>query len=157
MPSREIDGVINGRLVIARPRRTEIEVDVYEGTEKGPDHLVAELGMPKQLGIPLAMRQAEIETIRRIPRATAEACVEKIRDMYPGFSNEEVFDRPLLLWDRDGDRKWTIHWEHGPYEFATVVPQGRPPGVPAAVDWPVEVAVSPVNGQVLRLYTEART
>jgi hypothetical protein len=64
MPSREIEQIINGRLVVARPRRTEIEVDVYKGTEKDPTQLVGEWGMPKLLGISLAMRQAEHQTDR---------------------------------------------------------------------------------------------
>lgn len=71
MASREIDMVINGRLVIARPRRTEIEVDVYSGTEKDPEQLVGEWGMPKLLGIPDAMRQAELQTPRDVPRETS--------------------------------------------------------------------------------------
>lgn len=65
MPSREIDKVINGRLVVARPRRSEIEVDVYSGTERDPEQLVGEWGMPKILGIPDAMRQAEYQTPRK--------------------------------------------------------------------------------------------
>lgn len=64
MTSREITEIINGRLVIARPRRTEIEIDVYSGTEKDPDQLVGEWGMPKMLGVPTAMRQAELQTDR---------------------------------------------------------------------------------------------
>lgn len=64
MPSREFKKVINGRLVVARPRRSDIEVDVYSGTEKDPDQLVGEWGMPKILGIPDAMRQAEFQTNR---------------------------------------------------------------------------------------------
>ena len=64
MPSREIEQIINGRLVIARPRRSEIEVDVYSGTEKNPDQLIGEWDMPKPLGIPDAMRQAEFQTDR---------------------------------------------------------------------------------------------
>lgn len=64
MASREVDQIINGRLVVARPRRTEIEVDVYSGTEKDPEQLVDEWAMPKALGIPLAMRQAELQTER---------------------------------------------------------------------------------------------
>ena len=62
MASREIEDIINGRLVVARPRRSEIEVDVYSGTEKDPEQLVGEWAMPKQLGIPLAMKQAEFQT-----------------------------------------------------------------------------------------------
>ncbi len=62
MASREITEIINGRLVVARPRRAEIEVDVYSGTEKDPGDLVGEWGMPKALGIPLAMQTAEAQT-----------------------------------------------------------------------------------------------
>lgn len=65
MPSREYRRVINGRLVIARPRRSEIEVDVYSGTEKDPDHLIGVWGMPKLLGVPLAMETAERQTDKR--------------------------------------------------------------------------------------------
>lgn len=68
MASREIDQIINGRLVVARPRRTEIEVDVYSGQEKDPEQLVGEWGMPKSLGIVLAMQQAERQADR--PAAT---------------------------------------------------------------------------------------
>lgn len=64
MPSREFKQVIRGRLVIARPRRTEIEVEVYSGTEQDPEQLVGEWGMPKLLGIPDAMRLAERQTER---------------------------------------------------------------------------------------------
>lgn len=64
MPSREFTKIIRGRLVVARPRRTEIEVDVYSGTEKDPEHLIGEWGMPKALGIPLAMETAEHQTDR---------------------------------------------------------------------------------------------
>jgi hypothetical protein len=70
MSSREIEQVIRGRLVVARPRRSEIEVDVYSGTEKNPDQLIGEWGMPKSLGIPLAMRQAEFQT--DVPRETSK-------------------------------------------------------------------------------------
>lgn len=62
MASREVSEIINGRLVVARPRRAEIEVDVYSGTEKDPKQLVGEWGMPKSLGLVLAMRQAERQT-----------------------------------------------------------------------------------------------
>jgi hypothetical protein len=71
MASREIDMIVNGRLVIARPRRSEIEVDVYDGTEKDPEKLVGEWGMPKILGVSLAMRQAEAQTPRNVPRETS--------------------------------------------------------------------------------------
>ena len=64
MPSREIEDTINGRLVVARPRVREIEVDVYSGTEKDPAQLVGEWGMPKSLGIALAMSTAESQTER---------------------------------------------------------------------------------------------
>jgi hypothetical protein len=64
MPSREFKKVINGRLVIARTRRSEIEVDVYSGTEKNPEQLIGEWDMPKVLGIPLAMETAEHQTDR---------------------------------------------------------------------------------------------
>jgi hypothetical protein len=62
MSSREIEKIINGRLVVARPRRSEIEVDVYSGTEKNPDQLIGEWGMPKVLGNLLAMETAESQT-----------------------------------------------------------------------------------------------
>ncbi len=62
MSSREITEIINGHLVVARPRRTEIEVDVYKGTEKNPGELIGDWAMPKLLGIPAAMRQAELQT-----------------------------------------------------------------------------------------------
>lgn len=64
MASREITEIINGRLVTARLSRTEIEVDVYSGTEKDPDQLVGAWGMPKVLGTITAMRQAELQTDR---------------------------------------------------------------------------------------------
>lgn len=73
MPSREFDKVINGRLVVARPRRTEIEVDVYSGTEKDPAQLIGEWGMPKLLGVPDAMRQAEFQTPRKEEEPSASA------------------------------------------------------------------------------------
>lgn len=63
---REIEQIINGRMVVARPRRTEIEVDIYSGPEKTGDP-VGEWGMPKSLGIALAMRQAEIQTPKETP------------------------------------------------------------------------------------------
>jgi hypothetical protein len=59
---REVEQVINGRLCVARPRRSEIEVDVYSTPVKDPDKLIGEWGMPKSLGIVLAMRQAEAQT-----------------------------------------------------------------------------------------------
>lgn len=59
---REVAQVINGHLCVARPRRSEIEVDVYSTPAKDPAHLVGEWGMPKSLGIVLAMRQAELQT-----------------------------------------------------------------------------------------------
>lgn len=62
MPPREITDVFNGRLCIARVRRSEIEVDVYSGTEKNPKQLIGEWGMPKLLGITEAMRIAEAQT-----------------------------------------------------------------------------------------------
>lgn len=62
MASRVIKEIINGRLVVARPRRSEIEVDVYSGTVEDEKQLIGEWGMPKTLGIVLAMRQAEIQT-----------------------------------------------------------------------------------------------
>lgn len=64
MASREIEQVFNGRLCIARVRRSEIEVDVYGGEEKNPDELVGEWSMPKLLGITEAMRVAEAQTKR---------------------------------------------------------------------------------------------
>lgn len=64
MASREIKEIINGHLVVARPRRTEIEVDVYKGTEKDPEQLIGEWSMPKVLGTSMAMRQAELQTDR---------------------------------------------------------------------------------------------
>lgn len=64
MTPREITEIINGRLVVARSRRSEIEVDVYSGTEKDPEQLAGEWGMPKSIGVPLAMRQAELQTDR---------------------------------------------------------------------------------------------
>lgn len=60
---REIEDIINGRLVVARPRRSEIEVDVYAGPLRTDDP-VGEWGMPKSLGVILAMRQAEHQTPR---------------------------------------------------------------------------------------------
>lgn len=64
MAPREVTCIINGRLVVARPRRTEIEVDVYSAAVKDPEQLVGEWGMPKSLGLVLAMRQAEHQTDR---------------------------------------------------------------------------------------------
>lgn len=43
MASRVFKKVIRGRLVIARPRRTEIEVDVYSGDEEDPGEQFPEL------------------------------------------------------------------------------------------------------------------
>lgn len=88
----------------------------------------------------------------KITREQAEACVEQIKLMYPGFRNPDIFGQPLLMQDWDADGRWTVHWEDGPWGFATVVPDGMPPGVPAAPNWPQDVAVSPVNEQVLALY-----
>ena len=65
MPPREIPSIINGRLCIARVRRSEIEVDVYSGTEKDPEKLVGEWSMPKLLGITMAMETAERQTDRK--------------------------------------------------------------------------------------------
>lgn len=64
MPSkpREIEEIINGRLVVTRPRRSEIEVDVYSGPEKDPEKLVGEWSMPKALGTYGAARTAEAQT-----------------------------------------------------------------------------------------------
>lgn len=59
---REVEQVINGHLCVARPRRSEIEVDVYSTPIKDPAKLVGEWNMPKELGIVLAMRQAELQT-----------------------------------------------------------------------------------------------
>lgn len=63
---REIEKVINGRMVVARPRRTEIEVDVYSGPEKTGDP-VGEWAMPKVLGILLAMETAASQTPKETP------------------------------------------------------------------------------------------
>lgn len=89
----------------------------------------------------------------QLTRKQAETCVEQIKLMYPGFTKRpDIYGQPILLdtWDADG--RWTVHREDSPYSFASVVPQGRLPGVPAAPDWPEGVAVSPVNDQVLALY-----
>lgn len=61
---REIEEIINGRLVVTRPRRSEIEVDVYSGTEKDPAKLIGEWSMPKALGTYGAARTAEGQTKR---------------------------------------------------------------------------------------------
>lgn len=87
----------------------------------------------------------------KLTREQAEAAVEQIKLMYPGYRNRSTFGEPVLRDDWDADGRWTVHWEEGPYLFVSTVPEGRPPGVPAAPNWPEGVWVSPVNGQVLAL------
>lgn len=88
----------------------------------------------------------------KLTREQAEACVEQVKLMFPGYREEQGFGRPEAV---EQDDCWHLVWTDGPYRFGTNLARDvahGSPGVSPAPNWPQGVRVEEVDRQTAALY-----